>query len=111
MAARLRPGFAIYGSSTRRTNAALQGRMAMQIEKHDKSYIVKLEDGSSWRIWPGDIALTLGWSPTAVIEISEIDDQFCYQAIIDKINVSRVRVIKASKDWPVQQVRQSLKKG
>ena len=31
----------------------------MQIEKHDKSYIVKLEDGSSWRIWPGDIALTL----------------------------------------------------
>jgi uncharacterized protein YbdZ (MbtH family) len=34
----------------------------MQIEKHDKSYIVKLEDGSSWRIWPGDIALTLGWS-------------------------------------------------
>ena len=39
----------------------LQGRTAMQIEKHDKSYIVKLEDGSSWRIWPGDIALTLGW--------------------------------------------------
>jgi hypothetical protein len=36
------------------------GRTAMQIEKHDKSYIVKLEDGSSWRIWPGDIALTLG---------------------------------------------------
>ena len=34
----------------------------MQIEKHDKSYIVKLEDGSSWRIWRGDIALTLGWS-------------------------------------------------
>jgi hypothetical protein len=31
----------------------------MQIEKHEKSYIVKLEDGSSWRIWPGDIALTL----------------------------------------------------
>ena len=31
----------------------------MQIKKHDKSYIVKLEDGSSWRIWPGDIALTL----------------------------------------------------
>ena len=26
----------------------------MQIKKHDKSYIVKLEDGSSWRIWPGN---------------------------------------------------------
>jgi len=31
----------------------------MQIERHDKSYIVKLEDGSNWKIWPGDIALTL----------------------------------------------------
>src|SRR5215475_4294761 len=111
VAARLRPGFAIYGPSTRRTNAALQGRMAMQIEKHDKSYIVKLEDGSSWRIWPGDIALTLGWSPTTVLEISEIDDEFCSHALIDKIDGSRVRVIEASEDWPVQQVRQSLKKG
>ena len=46
----------------------------MQIEKHDKSYIVKLEDGSSWRIWPGDIALTLGWSSTTVLEVSQIDD-------------------------------------
>jgi hypothetical protein len=85
--------------------------MAMQIEKHDKSYIVKLEDGSSWRIWPGDIALTLGWSPTTVLEISEIDDEFCSHTLIDKTNGSRVRVIEASKDWPVQQVRQSLKKG
>jgi hypothetical protein len=47
----------------------------MQIERHDKSYIVKLEDGSSWRIWPGDIALTLGWSPITVLEVSEIDDR------------------------------------
>lgn len=83
----------------------------MQIEKHDKSYIVKLEDGSSWRIWPGDIALTLGWSPTTVLEVSQIDDALCSHALIDKTNGSRVRVIKASKDWPVQQVRQSLKKG
>ena len=80
----------------------------MQIEKHDKSYIVKLDDGSSWRIWPGDIALTLGWSPTTVLEISEIDDEFCSHALIDKTDGSRVRVIEASKDWPVQQVRQSF---
>lgn len=83
----------------------------MQIEKHDKSYIVKLEDGSSWRIWPGDIALTLGWSSTTALEVSEIDDEFCSHALIGKTDGSRVRVIEASKDWPVQQVRQSLKKG
>ncbi|MGC1901931.1 MAG: hypothetical protein WA716_24985 [Pseudolabrys sp.] len=64
----------------------------MQIEKHDKSYIVKLEDGSSWRIWPGDIALTLGWSPITVLEVSEIDDEFCSHALIDKTDGSRVRV-------------------
>ena len=83
----------------------------MQIEKHDKSYIVKLEAGSSWRIWPGDIALTLGWSHVTVLEVSEIDDEFCSHALIDKADGSRVRVIEASKDWPAQQVRQSFKKG
>ena len=42
----------------------------MQIKKHDESYIVKLEDGSNWRIWPGDIALTLRWLPTTVLQVS-----------------------------------------
>jgi hypothetical protein len=54
------------GNSTVATRP-LHGRFspsAVLIKKHDKSYIVKLEDGSSWRIWPGDIALTLQWSPT-----------------------------------------------
>ena len=83
----------------------------MQIEKHDKSYIVKLEDGSSWRIWPGDIALTLRWLPTTVLQVSEIEDEFCSHALIDQSDGSRVRVIGASEDWPVQQVRRSLKKG
>jgi hypothetical protein len=98
----------------RNTNARRRigsGENGLQIEKHDKSYIVKLEDGSSWRVWPGDIALTLGWSSMTVLEVSEIDDEFCSHALVDKIDGSRVRVIKASKDWPVQQVLQSMKKG
>ena len=83
----------------------------MQIEKHDKSYIVELEDGSSWRIWPGDLAITLQWVPTTVLQVTEIDDEFCSHALVDQTEGSRVRVIKASEDWPVKQVRQSLKKG
>jgi len=55
----------------------------MQIKRHDKSYIVELEDRSEWRIWPGDIAVTLQWLPT----------------------------IEAGKDWPVAEVRRSLKDG
>ncbi len=31
----------------------------MRIKRHEKSYIVELEDGSEWRIWPGDLVATL----------------------------------------------------
>jgi hypothetical protein len=83
----------------------------MLIEKHDKSHIVKLEDGSKWRIWPGDIAMTLHWLPTTELRVREIDDEFCTHALIDSQDGSRVRVIAASADWPVAQVRRSLKEG
>ena len=83
----------------------------MLIKKHDKSDILELEDGSLWRIWPGDIALTLNWLPTTDLLISEIGDEFCSHALIDQTDGSRVRVIEASKDWPVEQVRRSMKEG
>ena len=53
----------------------------MLIKKHDKSRIVELEDGSLWRIWPGDIALTLNWLPTTDLRVSEIADEFCSHAL------------------------------
>jgi hypothetical protein len=83
----------------------------MLIKKHDKSRTVELEDGSLWRIWPADIALTLNWLPTTDLSVSKIHDEFCSHALIDQADGSRVRVIEASKDWPVEQVRQSMKKG
>src|SRR6516162_7493297 len=83
----------------------------MLIKKHDKTRIVELEDGSLWRIWPGDIALTLNWLPTTDLRVSEIADEFCSHALIDQTGGSRVRVIEASKNWPVEQVRRSMKKG
>ncbi len=83
----------------------------MQIEKHDQCYIVKLEDGSRWRIWPGDISLTLRWLPTTVLQVSAIDDEFCSHALINKTDGSRVRVIKANETWPVQKIQKSMKKG
>ena len=62
----------------------------MLIKKHDKSRIVELEDGSLWRIWPGDIGLTLNWLPTTELtsafrkfdlRVSEIADEFCSHAL------------------------------
>ena len=84
---------------------------AMLIMKHDKSDIVELEDGSLWRIWPGDVALTLNWLPTTDLLISETGDEFCSHALIDQTDGSRVRVIEANEDWPVDRVRRSMKEG
>jgi hypothetical protein len=83
----------------------------MRIEQHDKSHIVELEDGSRWQIWPGDIATTLQWLPTTELQISAINDELCSHALIDQEGGSRVRVIEASAEWPVAEVRQSLKEG
>jgi hypothetical protein len=83
----------------------------MLIKKHDKSGIVELEDGSLWRIWPGDIALTLNWLPTTDLRVSEIDDEFCSHALMDQTEGSWVRVIEGSEEWPVEQVRSFMKKG
>jgi hypothetical protein len=38
-------------------------------------------------------------------ETCKIADEFCSHALIDQTDGSRVRVIEASKDWPVEQVR------
>jgi len=55
--------------------------------------------------------LTLNWLPTTDLRVSEISDEFCSHALIDQADGSWVRVIKASKDWPVEQVRRFMKKG
>ena len=81
----------------------------MLIKKHDESHIVELEDGSRWRIWPGDVAATLQWLPTTELRVSAISDEFCSHTLIDQKDGSRVRVIEASNDWPVAQVRRSLR--
>jgi hypothetical protein len=83
----------------------------MRIKQHDKSHIVELEDGSSWQIWPGDIAMTLQWSPTTKLRVSTIDNELCSHALVDQEGGARVRVIEASAEWPVAEVRQSLKDG
>lgn len=35
----------------------------MRILSHSESHIVELEDGSRWQIFPGDLDVTLGWTP------------------------------------------------
>lgn len=88
-----------------------QGETAARIKSHAKSHIVELTDSSKWRIWPGDLARTLGWTPEAAIEVLPVEDEFCSHVLVNQSDQSRVRVIKANEDWPVQQIQKSFKKG
>jgi hypothetical protein len=81
----------------------------MLIKRHDKSYIVEIEDGSKWRIWPGDLATTLKWTPSTQLSVLEIDDQFCTHALVDQADGTPVRVIAENEDWSPENVEASLK--
>ena len=80
----------------------------MRIKKRETSYIVELEDGSTWRIWPCDLLTSLHWMPTTRFEVSEIDDDHCTHALIDRTTGSRVQVIEAAAAFAPEQIKASL---
>jgi hypothetical protein len=80
----------------------------MRITKHEKSYIVELNDHSAWRIWPADMAATLQWLPTTEIKIRRIDDEMCSHVLVNQSDGSRVRVVEAYRKWRLDAVRRSL---
>jgi hypothetical protein len=71
----------------------------MLIKRHDKSYIVELEDDSTWRIWPGDLTTTLKWMPSTQLSVVQIEDEFCTHALVDQADGTRARVIAAKDHW------------
>jgi hypothetical protein len=81
----------------------------MRIKQHDRSHIVELSDGSAWRIWPGDVSKTLQWQPTTEFDVADIENDICSHVLVTRLDGSRVRVIKASEDWPVDAVQQALR--
>ena len=80
----------------------------MRIKKHDKSYIVELEDGSAWRIWPGDLVATLFWMPSSQLAVSEVDDECCTHVLIDRLHGTSVRVVEAATEWVSETIEASL---
>ncbi|MGA8292923.1 MAG: hypothetical protein WB820_10515 [Rhodoplanes sp.] len=80
----------------------------MRVKKHEKSYIVELEDGSAWRIWPGDLAIPLHWMPSTRLEICEIDDACCTHVLVDRLHGTRVRVIESEAAWAPEEIEASL---
>jgi hypothetical protein len=81
----------------------------MKIRSHSESHIVELEDGSQWRIFPGDIDVTLGWAPETDLTPLKVDDEIGSHVLISETRP--VRVIPVGESWPEPEVKSILKNG
>jgi hypothetical protein len=81
----------------------------MKIRSHSESHVVELDDGSVWQIFPGDLDMTLGWKPESDLQLERISGDISTHALISTSDQSRVRVIPAGENWPVQEVENALK--
>jgi hypothetical protein len=81
----------------------------MKIKSHSESHIVELDDGSRWRIFPGDLDVTLAWEPETELTIVPSDDDVSSHVLVG--GRAKVHVIAAGENWPVKEVKSVLKKG
>jgi hypothetical protein len=82
----------------------------MKIRSHSESHVVELEDGSRWRIFPGDIDATLDWRPETDLTLLKVDDdEFSSHVLLGE--GGPVRVILTGEDWPIEEVRSRLQEG
>jgi len=86
-------------------------KLPMKILEHSESHIVKLDDGSTWQIFPGDIDYTLTWMPTTELRLFEINDEVASHALINSDDGTRVRVRPLGESWPVAKVKHILRQG
>jgi hypothetical protein len=85
--------------------------MNVKIRSHPESHIVELADGSRWKIFPGDLDVTLHWEPETQLRVDPITHDICSHALVSAEGKSRVRVIPADQEWPVREVKKALKEG
>ena len=81
----------------------------MKILEHSESHIVKLFDGSSWQIFPGDIDQTLTWLPTSELRLFEINDEIASHALVNADDGTRVRIRPLGEAWPEAEAKKILK--
>jgi hypothetical protein len=80
----------------------------MKIRSPSESHIVELDDGSRWKIFPGDLDPTLNWKPETVVVIP-VEAEVSSHALVG--GGAKVRVIAAGESWPVREVKSALKEG
>jgi hypothetical protein len=45
------------------------------MRSHSESHIASLKNGTQWRIFPGDIDVTLGWAPETDLAPLKVDHE------------------------------------
>jgi hypothetical protein len=83
----------------------------MKIRKHSESHLVELEDGSKWQIFPGDLDITLNWQPDTELKLVRIANDASSHALVSVSDNSSVRVLPLDENWPVKEVKNTLKNG
>jgi hypothetical protein len=83
----------------------------MKIRKHSESHLVELDDGSKWQIFPGDVDVTLNWQPDTELNLVRIANDASSHALVSESDNSRVRVLPQDENWPVKEVKNTLKDG
>ncbi|OSJ18218.1 hypothetical protein BST63_06160 [Bradyrhizobium canariense] len=81
----------------------------MRIRSHSESHIVELDDGSRWQIFPGDLDLTLNWTPESEIVVVLANDDLSSHVLVG--GDAKVRVIAQGENWSVGEVKSVLKEG
>lgn len=81
----------------------------MRIVSHSESHIVELDDGSRWQVFPGDLDITLGWTPETDLRLTRIDGDVSQHALISDDDAGRVRVLPEGADWPQDHVQAELR--
>ena len=83
----------------------------MKIRRHSESHLVEMDDGSRWRIFPGDIDVTLNWQPDDDLKLVLIDDEASSHALVSASDNSSVRVLSVDEDWSTKDVKNILSEG
>jgi len=91
--------------------AESKGDKKVKIRSHPESHIVELDDGSRWKIFPGDLDVTLQWKPETDLAVELFEDEVSSHALVNAADKSSVRVIPATEEWPVREVKHVLKEG
>jgi hypothetical protein len=81
----------------------------MKIRSHLESHVVELEDGSRWNVFPGDMDITLGWTPEMDLTLVAVDDEIGSHVLVSE--AGSVRVARSGERWPDGDTKSVLKRG